>query len=320
MVQIGIITYETDLHGHAVRQSLELRSGVRAFIYSVDSVVSNGGLHWSNDGWSGGLLKSLSGEWFRPCDLDLIWWRRINQPLFFPDWMSDATEKDFVTHEWRAALLGLLNDEFRGVWVNDPVKDLHAGNKLHQLTMAKRAGLSVPRTLISQDPERVRAFCQELGGRIVAKKIVGTQLQHTASVVVSQRDLRDDQMIRVCPAIYQEIIPSRRHLRVNCFGDAVFATLIESDVFDWRRDLSVPFSEFTLDATTQRKLHRLIEIAGLEMGIMDLVLEDNTGPIWLELNPQGQFLFCEALSGQDLTNPFADFLLRAASRAPAARG
>jgi hypothetical protein len=310
VTKIGIITYETDLHGHAVKQALDRRSDVQTFIYSVDSVILNGGLNWSSEHSGQGYLRSLSGECFKPSDLDLIWWRRINQPLSHPDWLTDPIEKDFIAQEWRSALLGLLNDEFRGIWINDPVKDLRAGNKLHQLTMAKQAGLSTPRTLISQEPEHVREFCREMGGRVVAKKIAGTQLRHTVSVVVGIDDLRDDQMIRLCPAIYQEIIHSRRHLRVNCFGDAIFATLIESDVFDWRRDLNVPFSEFELDTITRKKLHRLLEIAGLEMGIMDFVLDDGVGPVWLEINPQGQFLFCEALSGQDLTTPFADFLLR----------
>jgi len=35
-------------------------------------------------------------------------------------------------------------------------------------------------------------------------------------------------------------------------------------------------------------------------------------PVWLEINPQGQFLFLEGMAELPLTNPFADFLLREA--------
>jgi hypothetical protein len=42
---------------------------------------------------------------------------------------------------------------------------------------------------------------------------------------------------------------------------------------------------------------------------MDMMLTDDGQLVWLELNPQGQFLFSEAKGGYDLTNPFVDFLV-----------
>ncbi|MFE6052518.1 hypothetical protein ACFQ6N_17330 [Kitasatospora sp. NPDC056446] len=45
---------------------------------------------------------------------------------------------------------------------------------------------------------------------------------------------------------------------------------------------------------------------------MDLKLTPEGQPVWLEVNPQGQFLFLEPLTGMPLTEHFADFLLAAA--------
>jgi hypothetical protein len=309
MSLLAIVTYETDLHGHAVKKALESRNGVQVALIPVDSVISNGGVHWSNLPGGDKKVQSITGDWFKPCDFDLIWWRRINQPLVYPGWLTDPVERDFISHEWRAALVGLLNDQFNGIWINDPALDLRAGNKLYQLRLAEESGLRIPKTLVSQQPSDVRAFCRELGGRVVAKKIAGSQLRHTVSVVVTLDQLKDDRAIALCPAIYQEIIPSRRHLRVNCFGERIHSSLIESDVFDWRRDLNVPFSSYNLDPSTKRCLGRLLQLAGLRMGIMDMILTDADELIWLELNPQGQFLFCEALTGDNLTISFTDFLL-----------
>jgi hypothetical protein len=39
--------------------------------------------------------------------------------------------------------------------------------------------------------------------------------------------------------------------------------------------------------------------------------------MWLELNPQGQFLFVEGLTGVDLAGPFSEFLFREAQGAAA---
>ena len=44
------------------------------------------------------------------------------------------------------------------------------------------------------------------------------------------------------------------------------------------------------------------------MGVADLKLTPEGHPVWLELNPQGQFLFIEGMTRMDLTGPFCDFL------------
>jgi hypothetical protein len=46
------------------------------------------------------------------------------------------------------------------------------------------------------------------------------------------------------------------------------------------------------------------------MGIVDMKLAPDGEPVWLEVNPQGQFLFLEGLCGMPLTEIFADFLIR----------
>ncbi len=43
---------------------------------------------------------------------------------------------------------------------------------------------------------------------------------------------------------------------------------------------------------------------------MDLKISDGGDLVWFEVNPQGQFLFLEPLTGQNLLASFADFLIR----------
>ncbi|WP_439400499.1 hypothetical protein ACRQ5Q_44180 (plasmid) [Bradyrhizobium sp. PMVTL-01] len=50
-------------------------------------------------------------------------------------------------------------------------------------------------------------------------------------------------------------------------------------------------------------LHEL----GLVMGIFDVKLTDDDEPVFLEVNPQGQFLFVEALCDLPLADIFAAF-------------
>jgi hypothetical protein len=81
----------------------------------------------------------------------------------------------------------------------------------------------------------------------------------------------------------------------------------------------VPVAPVELDAVTTGRLGRVLELLGLKMGVVDLKLDPIGEPVWLELNPQGQFLFVEGLTGLDLTGAFSAFLRgeALAARAPA---
>ncbi|MCX4674881.1 hypothetical protein OG413_05995 [Streptomyces sp. NBC_01433] len=51
------------------------------------------------------------------------------------------------------------------------------------------------------------------------------------------------------------------------------------------------------------------------MGIIDIKLMPDGEPVWLEVNPQGQFLFLESLLGEPLADRFLDFLISEAADA-----
>jgi glutathione synthase/RimK-type ligase-like ATP-grasp enzyme len=272
-------------------------------------MLTSGRLSWHHGRPDATILGDYFGQLTHVSELDAIWWRRVNQPQARVDELPDIVTRDLVQHEWRAAIFGVALDVFGGTWINDPSKDVIAGNKICHLAAAAKAGFLTPRTLVSQEPKDVREFCDEVGGRVIVKKLMGTTLRPMATVLLSRDDLEDDASIRLCPSIYQEPVSTTRHLRVCCFGREVFAILITSPVLDWRRDLAVPFSAYKLDRQIETRLVELINSLGLRMGIMDMMIDSADRLVWLELNTQGQFLFAEAKSGLDLTTPFVDFLI-----------
>lgn len=308
MASVGVFSYERDLHAHAIADEINRRGRHSVNFFSTDSLVTHGGISWSSRRLHRARLKDYQGKWVAIEDLSVAWWRRIHQPLNFPKTITNELDRDFITHEWRGALSGSVFDAFDGIWVNHPSKDSVAANKLYQLTAACEIGFRVPDTLISQQPREIRAFCGKHGGRIVAKKLTGSTLKATVSLVVDTDQLAKDELLTPCPAMYQEIIQSTNHLRVNCFGNKVFAFLISSPEFDWRRRMDVRFIPYKLDAIVAQRVVRLTKSLGLKYGIYDMILPDNGEPVWIELNPQGQFLFCEALSGFPLASYFTDFL------------
>jgi glutathione synthase/RimK-type ligase-like ATP-grasp enzyme len=318
---VAVFSFENDLHALAVRHALEERHEVTCHVVETDRLCDNPGLNWSNvaDPDLPCTLPTREGSRLDVRSLDAIWWRRPHFPQQIPPDVTDPVHVDLINNECLTALSGLLLNEFSGVWINHPASNNLAANKLVQLRAAERAGFRIPRTLVSQDPERIKKFCARLDNRVVVKRVRGTSKAHLFTGLMTADSLAPDEVFRLCPTIYQEVVPGRRHVRAHCFGDDVHAALIESDSLDWRDDLNVPVSVIHLPEDVKARLLGVVRLLGLEMGVVDLKLADEGPPVWLEINPQGQFLFVEALCGLELVEMFSRFLSVAAGRDRSAR-
>jgi len=312
--RIGIFTIADDFHALVIKKALEDVHGVSCSIVETDRLCGHGDLTWSNGNTYRPRLATAAGDRIDVGALALIWWRRGNVSQDVPRDVTDPAHVDLISNDCHFALLGLLLDKFHGAWVSNPQATLLAQNKLLQLRAAKRTGFRVPRTLVSQEPEEIRRFCAALGNRVVVKVVKGTVKGAALTTMVNPEMLEAESCLRLCPAIYQELIPGDRHLRICCFGDTVYAALIESEDLDWRANLKVPVRPFDLSADLDLRLRRALRVLGLRMGIFDLKLNEQGEAVWLEVNPQGQFLFLEGLCGLPLTSAFAAFLSQEAVR------
>ena len=311
MVQrrIAIVSVAGDLHALIIQNALAKYPDVECCIIESNLICGNSIFTWSTADDVAAQVPVKGGEAVDVRDLDVVWWRRVGYPQELPAFVSDPAHSQLINNDCRAALLGVLLNRFQGTWVNHPLRNLAADNKIIQLQAAASTGFRVPQTLVSQNPEAVRRFCEQLEYNVIVKPLtaIRTKPLFTAKVTSDLLDCEDS--VTLCPAMYQEFIPGTRHFRAQCFGDRVHAALLESDSLDWRvnRDFSVSPAEISEDL--QMRLIKVLKVLGLKMGVVDLKLTPNGEPVWLEINPQGQFLFVEGLGGQDLTSPFCDFLL-----------
>lgn len=306
--QIAILSLADDLHALVIRKALEDRYDVTCSVIETERICGSSGLNWSNVDSVPTALQTMTGDCLDVRTLDLVWWRRVSTPQLVPSDITDPAQMDFITNDCREAVLGLFLNEFCGTWISDPQATRLAGNKLVQLRAAQRAGFRTPQTLISQNPQQIRQFCAALDNRVVVKAVKGTMKAPTLTAMVNEAMLQHEASLRLCPAIYQEFIAGTRHVRANCFGDAIYAALIESEDLDWRQNLNVPVSPYDLPEKVKVRLRKVLRHLGLKMGIVDLKLDERGEAVWLEVNPQGQFLFIEGLCGLKLIDAFSDFL------------
>ena len=290
-----------------MKQALEDRAR-SCLIVEADTVGDRGGLSWSPDTCVRPSVRDREGSAVDVERCAVIWWRRLTGEVRFQNAVLEPAARDLAARDTRAALTGIMLNAFKGAWVSDPEATRLAENKVLQLAVAAQCGFRLPKTIVSSDPKRVREFCDELNYAVIVKAVAGTPMQPVMTGRVSRELLADERAIQMSPAIYQEFIPGAKHLRVNVFGEHAYTALLETEQLDWRYPLNCSATPYDLDSLTVQKLARVLEELHLAMGVFDLKLGANGEPFWFEVNPQGQFLWLEALCGLPLTQAFADFL------------
>jgi len=261
-------------------------------------------------------------------DVLAVWYRRPLPPPP-PAVVAPGQASEFAAAELRSLLDGAL-ECLDCLWVSRPHAIRRATLKLWQLQVASRLGFSLPRTLVSRDPARIRAFCECLwaGGSRVAVKCIAKGPPQAATLdeqymlyttIVEPDETIDDSALAACPALYQEYVEKRAELRVTVVGSRVFACAIHSQAsertrIDWRRyDLdNTPHEAVTLDAATERRCAQMTASLGLEFSAIDLVVRPDGEIVFLEMNPNGQWGWIEELTGLPIAGAIAEHLARGA--------
>ena len=307
--QFLIVSHADDLHALAVQGAVRQR-GFACHIVESDQLSGRESINLvfgCKIARPAAMLRSSEAELLDIASIEAIWWRRFKAAQQLPLEGLGETHKSLINNDCVVALAGSLQNAFAGRWISSPSATEHASNKLNQLTAARAAGFRIPETLVTQSPAVVGDFYRELGGRVIVKPVAGTPGPLLFTQFVTENHLREGDAIRACPAIYQEYIPGTQHIRLNCFGRKSFAGLIETDDLDWRPNLDVPISRWLVPDSLNERVRDVLDILGLEMGIVDLKLAATGEVVWLEVNPQGQFLFLEGLTGEPLTDHFVDY-------------
>jgi glutathione synthase/RimK-type ligase-like ATP-grasp enzyme len=103
------------------------------------------------------------------------------------------------------------------------------------------------------------------------------------------------------------------------FGENIFCAKINSQANantrkDWRGG-DCDHELFSLPEEVQASIHRLMDRFGINFASLDMILTPNGEFVFLELNPNGQWLWLEEELGLPLVASMADLLTTNYSRA-----
>lgn len=301
---------------------LELRErGADVVRLNTEDVPSDAGIVLGIDqGGVDGRLE-FGGRSVRLGDIRSVWYRRPAPPEP-SDRLVDPADRRFASEESEEALFGLWR-VLEGVWVSHPDALEAASYKPAQLRAASILDLEVPRTLITNEPEDALRFVEGLDGRAVVKPLRSGLLRKTDEYeeVIFTNPIREEdvldgmQAVSLCPSLLQEYVEKDVEVRVTVVGKEVFAAEIRSQVtpgaeHDWRRvsAVDVEHAPHELPTRVVAGCSKLVQRLGLNFGAIDLIRTPDGRYVFLEINPNGQWLWVETLTGLRITESLVRLL------------
>lgn len=172
-----------------------------------------------------------------------------------------------------------------------------------QLALLEGAGLPVPPTVWTNDPETVRRFAA--GQRVAYKPVAGG----AATRELEPGDLTDERlnMLRGAPVTFQKLL-SGDNYRVYCLDGEVIATIrIGSQSLDYRQQEEV-IEQAPLSDSIHEQCLQAAEVLGLRWTGMDLKADDDGNLQFLELNSSPMFLGFDRHAGTGILDAFVSAL------------
>jgi glutathione synthase/RimK-type ligase-like ATP-grasp enzyme len=307
---ILIISFPDSDHVERVRQHLRMPSMVVDTSWFPVAL----GLEARLAAGTEGLRFALpDGERLDLADVGAVWYRRPRSLELHQD-LVDGTARRFAWSESNEALLGVWY-ALECFWMNHPIADEVAQRKIRQLQAARRIGLSVPETLVTNQPAAAEDFVARHGpGRVIRKAFRNIAEAPRETTLVRQEDLAVIDAVRYAPVIFQRYVAADADLRVTVVEDDVFAAAIRSTAdhqTDYRLGLaSATVTPYRLPHDVTARLLELMKVLELSFGAIDMRLTPEGEHVFLEVNPAGEFLFVSERTGQPIPAAIAACLQR----------
>jgi glutathione synthase/RimK-type ligase-like ATP-grasp enzyme len=251
-------------------------------------------------------------------DSHSIWYRRMRAPAV-PEGM-DPGVYDFCIRESRSSLIGSVLSR-SGRVMSSPEAIWKAEFKPFQLTVAKASGFLLPKTLVSNDPDTIRRFYSSVATGLIIKPVRTGYVEYQGQPrsIYTNRFLDEHieriEEARIAPSIYQEFINKTADIRVTYVGGRIFCAAIHSQTdecaqVDWRRtsDPNLPHTVHQLPPDLTGVIHSFMNVLNLEFGALDFALSAEGQYYFLEVNPNGQWMWLDRILEFGISDAVAEWL------------
>ena len=265
----------------------------------------------TSEGLSGALTTPT-----RTADLASVRSLYYRRPSGFAFPHLDEQTARFAVAQARYGLGGVLASLPGCLYVNHPHRIGDAEFKPSGLAAAAAAGLTVPPTLITSEPDTARAFIKSARRPVIYKPLAAPLYRDDEGVscTVTVDEVTADEIddaVSGAAHLFQERVDKIHDVRVTVIGGHVFSVRIDSDLLDWRTDYArLTYAPVQPPPGLTAALNRYLSAFGLVFGAFDFAV-DAEGQWWfLECNPSGQWAWLQFETGLPMVAAMADLLER----------
>jgi glutathione synthase/RimK-type ligase-like ATP-grasp enzyme len=305
-----IIAPQNDVHALTVQRVLELNFAAEAIIWDISLLFEKELLSFYPRHPNEIFHLNLTNHSIKEKDIHSVWWRRVEGFNKLPTSWGDKVAR-FSKNEYLSLIYGSITSLNIPV-INNPYAETFANRKPYQLSIANSLGLTIPETLISNDPDAIKEFWIKNNRNCIYKTLTPMPDKMLETRRLLETDFAELDKVRYAPVIVQQTIEGL-DIRINVIGSQVFGASAKTNIkeaeFDWRIDPTLKWEKHDIDERLQDTLRLLIKKLGLHYGSIDMRLTPNGDYFFFEINPSGQFLFIEIDTGQTLSDSMAQLLL-----------
>jgi glutathione synthase/RimK-type ligase-like ATP-grasp enzyme len=302
---ILIITHKDDYTADYVINKLN-KSGIPYFRFNCEDYLDYN-ISVSFDPHPGVTINGFS-------DFSSVWYRRTKLPDINA---ANQSEYLFLLGEIDTFLTNLFGI-VKGKWLSNPSNVHIAENKMLQLTLANEIGFDIPATLITSDKGKLASFIGN-NKKTIIKPLGRGRIDYPDSSsrliftnVVSDETISSIDQLILTPAIFQELLDKEYEIRTTIVGKEIFSAIIDSQAneeskIDWRRS-TLKFEKYELPPNINEMCFELINKLGISFGALDFVKTKSEKYVFLEINPNGQWVWIEKDTGHSISKAIINFL------------
>lgn len=204
-----------------------------------------------------------------------------------------------------------LVDSFKGKVLSKPCILRKTENKVYQIMIAKEVGFCFPESSIGTCKEKINGIIKK--GGIIKPLTTGKMVNDNLCEIIQTSKINNiiKEDISMTPLYIQKYINKDCELRITIINDKVFAVKIKAyNNIDWRINQEKNEYELTsIPVQIEKKCFKMLEKMNLRFGAFDFIIDELGRYIFLEVNPNGQWLWLEEKLNLKISNEIVSYLL-----------
>lgn len=324
---IFIITNKEDIHPTPVIEHLNVRNQP-VFRLNTEALLTDYEFNWwCDEKVTDFRIKNVhNGLEVYGHDIHSVWERRPTLPteLIYHNCVEIDKHNLEEAGGFLSFLLYYIGNKFS---IGHHLYDRSAASKMLQLKIAQTLGMNVPATCFSNRKADIISFAQKYE-YVTLKPIEVDNLWlggeneyvfYTQKVKSSLLSEQPEEAFSQTVSYVQNYIEKTFELRITVVCDKCFGCKIDSQIMDedkgrvdWRQgyDYGLKHEVFDLPDYIQDFCREFLSQMHLNFGCFDFIVTPESEYVFLECNPNGQWLWIEHQTGMKISEAIAEALIK----------